>query len=195
MSLPSTVLVKVGAAAAILAVLALLCVVVPWMGIKDGRQDVQLANGFQLIFATENEVKKVHPDAFTLAKSDGYHIYRGWFYAKSRTAIIYTTHPERFTQALFSRLPILLESACKGTFNAADTAGLNADEKDAVGTIFHELIGHGSDAFQDGHLFTTMQMYWPDIHVPDPEPVQNPWDIVRHYWPADATHPELETKH
>lgn len=194
MSLPTSVLVKVAAAGLIVLVAAATCLIVSSIGYKESRLDVPLANGFKLMFATRGEIKKAMPSAFAHDDLDSLSIHHGWFSPSNKLAIIYTTHSERFTAAALAPVPGICEKACMGLLTDADLKALDPEVRAVMGTMFHELVGHGSDSFAPNHLFTTMHLIWPEVNVPSPEPLQNPWRVLRRYWGADATHPLLETR-
>lgn len=189
-----SVLVKVAAAGAIIIVTAITCLLISTIGYKESRLDVPLANGFGVMFASGGEIKKAMPSAYAHDNLDSLTIHRGWFSTAHKVAVIYTLHSERFTPAALAPVPGICEKACMGLLTDADLQALDPEVRAVMGVIFHELVGHGSDAFAPNHLFTTMHMIWPEINVPSPEPQQNPWRVVRRYWGADATHPLLETR-
>ncbi len=192
--MPTSLLVKVGAAGAIILAGLLTYALVSFIGFKESRLDVPLANGFGVMFATMGEIKKAMPSAFAHDDPDSLSIHHGWFAPSSRIAVIYTLHSERFTTQALAPVPHICELACMGLLADKDLKALDPEVRSVMGTLFHELVGHGSDSVAPNHLFTTMHMIWPEIEIPKSEPLQNPWRVVRRYWPADATHPLLETR-
>lgn len=170
----------------------LLLVVIQALRIKEARHTVVLANEFTLVFATRKEIEKLEPTAFYESNLDNFTIHRGWFDSDRKIAIVYSLKPNDITALDLSMVPLLFAKACQGTLSDADTAPLGAECKKVLGVIFHELIGHGSDRFAMNRPLEMVHLLWPSVTIADDGQEQNPWKVVRHYWPDDATHPGLE---
>ncbi len=162
--------------------------------ITEAKHVFVLANDFTLLLGTRKPIEQFDENAFHQESLDGFAIHRGWFYRAKKTAIVYTLHPNAVTPMDMSTMPGLFVKACNGTLEKTDLDHLGPEARAVAGTIFHELVAHGSDGYCRGKPLTMIHLLWPNTPDPGNETVQNPWKIVRKYWGSDATHPLLETQ-
>ena len=102
------------------------------------------------------------------------------------------SHNPPIVAAHWHQLGVLFEKELElPTVEASKTdqyKALDDESQDVSGTIFHEIIGHGSDATNRGHLKTTLNYFWPEIQAPTSEPIRNPWSILVRAWPETYTY-------
>ncbi len=185
-------IISISSAVAIVALL--LYVLIATARITEAKHVFILANDFSLILGTRKPIEQFDANAFRQDSLDGFSIHRGWFYKAKKTAIVYTLHPKAVTPMDMSIMPGLFMKACKGTLEKTDLDALGPEARSVAGTIFHELVAHGSDGFCRGRPLTMIHYLWPNTPDPGIEATQNPWKILRTYWASDATHPLLETQ-